>query len=147
MVDVTTRTTIDRPVGEVAAYAADPDRAPEWYANIASVEWETERPLRIGSRVAFVARFLGRTLRYTYEIAELDLPRRLVMRTSQGPFAMETSYTWTALGDTATDMVLRNRGEPRGFSALATPIMARAMRRENVKDLRRLKAICEAAGA
>ena len=77
-----------------------------------------------GSRVAFVARFLGRRLAYTYEILEFTPGERLVMRTAQGPFPMETTYTWTAIDGVTTRMTLRNRGEPTGFSKLLAPIMA-----------------------
>ena len=143
MVDVLTEVTISRPVDEVAAYAADPTNAPEWYANIRSVEWETAPPVQVGSRMAFVARFLGRTLRYTYEIVDLTPGARLVMRTAQGPFPMETTYAWTARADGATRMTLRNRGEPAGFSKFAAPFMAGAMRRANTKDLKQLKALLE----
>jgi len=136
---------IDRPVNVVAAYAADPSNAPDWYANIESVRWETAPPAQLGSRVAFVARFLGRRLEYTYELVDFVAGERLVMRTAQGPFPMETTYTWTAAGDHATRMTLRNRGEPAGFSQLAAPLMAQAMRRSNRKDLASLKAILEAS--
>jgi uncharacterized protein YndB with AHSA1/START domain len=142
-VDVLTEITIDRPVAAVAAYAGDPANAPEWYANIRSVEWETSPPVREGSRVAFVARFLGRTLAYTYEVVDLVPGERLVMRTAQGPFPMETTYTWEPAGDAATRMTLRNRGEPAGFSKVAGPAMASAMRRANRKDLATLKSILE----
>lgn len=142
-VDVLTETTIDRPVDAVAAYAGDPTNAPEWYANIASVEWETPPPARVGSRVAFAARFLGRTLAYTYELVEVVPGERLVMRTAQGPFPMETTYTWEPAGEGTTRMTLRNRGEPSGFSQVAGPVMAAAMRRANRKDLAALKRILE----
>lgn len=59
-VDVITEIDIDRPVDVVAAYATDPDNAPTWYANIDSVEWRSDPPLRVGSVVGFVARLLGR---------------------------------------------------------------------------------------
>jgi hypothetical protein len=107
------------------------------------VDWETEPPLRVGSKVAFVARFLGRELRYTYEIVELAEGERLVMRTAQGPFPMETTYTWAAAGPAATTMTLRNRGAPKGFSAFAAPVMRLVMRRANRKDLARLKQLLE----
>jgi uncharacterized protein YndB with AHSA1/START domain len=142
-VDVVTETTIDRPCADVAAYAGDPSNAPEWYANIASVRWQTEPPVGVGSRMDFVARFLGRTLAYTYEVVDLVPGQRLVMRTAQGPFPMETTYTWEPVTDTRTRMTLRNRGEPGGFGRVAAPVMAAAMRRANDKDLANLKRILE----
>jgi hypothetical protein len=144
--DVETEIEIARPREEVAAYAADPANATAWYENIERVEWRTEPPLVVGSRIAFLARFLRRRLEYTYEIAELVPNARLVMRTSEGPFPMETTYTWTAVEAGRTRMTLRNRGEPSGFSKVATPAMAAAMRRANRRDLAQLKAILEARG-
>ncbi len=134
-VDITTEETFDHPIEVVSAYAADPTNAPEWYVNIESVEWLTPPPLSEGSKVAFVARFLGRRLAYTYEIVEFIPGQRLVMRTAEGPFPMETTYTWTAIDGARTRMSLRNRGEPAGFSKLLAPFMASAMRRANRKDL------------
>jgi uncharacterized membrane protein len=144
VVDVRTKIDIDRPRAQVAAYAADPDNATAWYENIERAEWRTEPPLAAGSRIAFVARFLGRRLAYTYEIVELVPGERLVMRTADGPFPMETSYAWADAPGGGTRMTLRNRGEPAGFSKMAAPMMATAMRRANRKDLRRLKQILEA---
>jgi uncharacterized protein YndB with AHSA1/START domain len=145
-VDVLTEIVIERPVAEVAAYATDPSNAPEWYANIESVEWETPAPAVVGSRVAFVARFLGRRLAYTYELVDLVPGERLVMRTAQGPFPMETTYTWTPAEEGRTRMTLRNRGEPAGFSKVSAPMMAAAMRRANRKDLALLRSILEGRG-
>ena len=142
-VDVLVETTIARPPSEVAAYAGDPTNAPEWYVNIDSVEWETPPPVAVGSRMAFVARFLGRRLAYTYEVVELVPGERLVMRTAQGPFPMETSYRWQALDADTTRMSLRNRGRPSGFTGIAAPVMAAAMRRANRKDLAALRTILE----
>ena len=127
----------------MASYAGDPTNAPEWYVNIASVEWKTPPPLRVGSQIEFVATFLGRTLRYTYEVVDLIPGKRLTMRTQQGPFPMETTYTWIPEPDGSTRMKLRNRGRPAGFSAVMAPLMRPAMRRANRKDLAELKAILE----
>ena len=141
-VDITTETLIERPRAVVASFAGDPSNAPKWYVNIKSVEWQTAAEVVVGARAAFVAQFLGRRLAYTYEIVDFLAGARLVMRTAEGPFPMETSYTWEDAG-TATRMRLRNRGEPRGFSAVLAPLMAGAMRRANTKDLARLKQLLE----
>ncbi len=138
-VDVVTETVIRRPRDRVAAYAGDPGNAPEWYANIDSVEWRTEPPVAGGSRMDFVATFLRRRLAYTYEVVELVPGERLVMRTAQGPFPMETTYTWQSLDAATTRMTLRNRGRPQGFSRVVAPFMVAAVRRANRADLRRLR--------
>jgi hypothetical protein len=146
-VDVRSEIEIARPRQEIAAFACDPDNATAWYQNIKAVEWKTPRPVAVGSRIAFMAEFLGRRLAYTYEVRELVPGERFVMSTAEGPFPMETTYTWEDDASGCTRMTLRNRGEPAGFAKLAAPVMARAMLRANRNDLRRLKKILERPGA
>ncbi len=142
-VEVVSETVIHRARAAVARYASNPSNAPKWYVNIKSVEWKTSPPLEVGSRLAFVAQFLGRRLAYTYEVLELVPDERLVMRTAEGPFPMETTYTWEAVGEAETRMTLRNRGEPSGFSKVFAPLMGASMSLANRKDLARLKALLE----
>jgi hypothetical protein len=124
-IDVVTEIEIARPRAEVAAYAANPDNATEWYANIKQAERKSP------TEAAFEARFLGRTLRYTYEIVE-DVPaERYVMRNA----TMETTYEWRDAPG-GTRMTLRNRGT-------APRLTAPFVRRANRKDLARLKEILE----
>lgn len=141
-VDVQTEIVINRPLAVVAAFAAEPENAPRWYVNIKSVEWRTAPPAKLGSKIAFVAHFLGRRMAYTYEIVEWKPGERLVMRTAEGPFPMETTYTWEPAAG-GTRMKLRNAGSPEGFSALVAPFMSMAMRRANRQDLTRLKQLLE----
>lgn len=141
------RTTveIDRPRQVVAAYASDPGNATRWYENIHAVEWKTSPPVAIGTRVEFVARFLGRRLTYTYEVRELVPGERLVMATADGPFPMETTYVWEDTPTGGTRMTLRNSGEPSGFPAILAPVVSAAVRRANRKDLAALKRILESS--
>lgn len=136
-----TEIEIALPRAEVAAYAMDPDNATSWYRNIKRVEWKSPKPLRIGSLLAFEAQFLGRTIAYTYEVIEMVPDERFVMATSEGPFPMETTYSWSDTPNGGTRMTLRNRGRPSGFSKVGAPMMSSAMRRANGKDLARLKQI------
>jgi ligand-binding SRPBCC domain-containing protein len=143
VVDVRTEIEIDRPRGEVADYAANPDNAMAWYQHIKDVEWNSAKPLAVGARIVFVAQFLGRRLDYVYEVKALDPGERFVMATAEGPFPMETTYTWEDTEDGGTKMFLRNRGRPSGFSRITAPLLVGAMRRANRKDLKRLKGVLE----
>jgi hypothetical protein len=142
-VDVLTTIEIDRPRHEVAAYASDPDNATEWYEKIKAVEWKSSRPIAVGSKIAFAAEFLGRRLAYTYEVKELIVGERLLMTAADGPFPMETTYTWVDTSSGGTRMTLLNRGAPSGFRRIGAPLISSAMRRANRKDLLRLKRILE----
>jgi uncharacterized membrane protein len=142
-VDVSTEILINCPAAAVAKYASDPDNATEWYANIKSVQWKKSKLLKVGSQIAFTAKFLGKSLAYTYEVTEFVPNQKFVMRTSDGPFPMETTYTWEETPEGKTKMTLRNKGIPSGFSKIFAPFMVFAMRKANKKDLRRIKQILE----
>jgi uncharacterized membrane protein len=142
-VDVLTSIEIDRPRDEVFAFAADPANTTAWSKNIKAVECETQPPAAVGSRLRFSAQFLGRALDYTYEVLEIEPGSRFVMATAEGPFPMETTYTFADAAGGGTRMELRNHGEPSGFAAVTAAVMAGAMRRVNEADLRRLKALLE----
>ena len=146
-VDVETSIEIAAPREQVAAFASHPGNAPRWYVNISSVTWETPPPATVGSRIGFVAHFLGRRIAYTYEVRELVEAERFVMSTAEGPFPMQTTYTWTDTPTGGTRMTLRNQGEPSGFGQLAAPVMASAMRRANRRDLQALKRLLEKASS
>ena len=146
-VDVQTEVEIARPRVAVATYAADPDNAPDWYENVERVDWKTKKKrFGVGSQFEFVGGLLGRKLTYTYQVTEFVPLERLVMRTAEGSFAVETTYTWQDAPDGATRMTLRSRGEPTGLSSrIASRFMASAMRRTNRNDLARLKELLEAS--
>ena len=142
LVDVSVSTHLDVPRGRVAAFAGDPANAPAWYANIRSVRPHGGPGVAVGARTDFVARFLGRELAYTYEVRDLVPGERLVMSTDDGPFPMETTYTWWD-EDGGTGMGLRNRGRPRGVAALGSAVLSVAVRRATTRDLARLRALLE----
>ncbi|MCG8573510.1 MAG: SRPBCC family protein [Flavobacteriales bacterium] len=144
MVDVRTEITITKELEQVAEYAMNPDSAPEWYDNIQSAVWQTTPPLQKGSQIAFKAQFMKKELFYTYEVLEYDPPHKMVMKTVDGPFPMETTYEFIKKENEGTLMKLRNRGKPSGFSILFTPLMKMMMRKANKKDLRKIKLILEA---
>lgn len=142
-IDVATEIEINKRVPEVASFAANPANVTKWYGRIKSVEWKTSHPLRVGTRIAFIARFLGRKLAYTYEVLEYVPNDRLVMRTQDGPFPMETTYTWKPAELGGTRMTVRKRGIPNGLMLWFKPLVAIAVGLANRRDLARLKSILE----
>jgi uncharacterized membrane protein len=143
MVDIKTEMIIHCPIEKVSSYASNPDHAPEWYVNIDSAEWLTDKTLSLDSQIAFKATFLGRELAYVYKIEEYIPGEKLVMKTANGPFPMKTTYTWEKLEQNRTKMTLRNQGEPSGFSKILTPFMSTLMKKANQKDLKKIKEILE----
>jgi uncharacterized membrane protein len=142
-VDVLTEITIAAPIDLVSGYASDPDNSRAWYNNIKSVQWQTAKPLSVGSQVTFTAHFLGRRLEYTYHITEFIPGQKMVMETSEGPFPMQTTYTWEKTAEGLTHMTLRNKGWVSGFSGGLTPLISVMMKKANMKDLKNLKRILE----
>jgi uncharacterized membrane protein len=145
-VDINTEIVIDRPRSEVAAFAGDPDNAPAWYEHVKRVVWRTRKPLAVGTRVGFLAESLGRQLEFVYEITALVPGEQLVMRSAEGRFPMETTYSWRDEPGGGTRMFLTNHAEPRGVGRLSSALLKRSMRRANAKDLSRLKNVLESRG-
>jgi len=112
---------------------------------VESVEWKTKKSLRVGSRITFVGTLLGRRFTYTYEVTELVPLERLVMRTADGPFALETTYTCRTLRPDDANDAPEPGSADQPVLRLTARLMASAMRRTNGNDLARLKEILEAA--
>jgi uncharacterized membrane protein len=146
-VDISSEIVIDRPRSEVAAFASDPDNATAWYEHVKRVVWRTQRPLAVGTRVGFLAESLGRQLEFIYEITALVPGERLTMRSEEGRFPMETTYSWRDEPGGGTRMLLSNHAEPRGVGRVSATLLRRSMRRSNAKDLSRLKHVLESRPA
>lgn len=142
-VEVKTQIVIQKPIDQVSHFAAHPDNVTKWYKNINEVKWVTEPELKVGSRIAFKARFLGKDMAYVYEIMVWEPRVKMVMRTADGPFPMETTYKWEQVSNDTTKMTLINKGEPSGFSKILSPFMKLAMKKANTKDLQLLKEVLE----
>ena len=137
-VDVSARAEITAPRERVAAYASDPANDPDWIGGIREARWLTVPPLRVGSRVERVARFLGRRIEYVLEVVELEPGRRVAMRSVKAPFPMEVTYAFEDAGEGTSRASIRVRGEPGRFYALMGPLLGPMVRRSISGDLRNL---------
>lgn len=142
-VDVMVDLVIDRPRADVATYASDLSNTHDWYESVESVSWETPPPLAVGSRVDLVVTAMGRRNTYTYEIVDFVPSERLAMRTGNGPFPMETVYTWKPVDDSRTHMAIHSHCEPSGLAKMGAPMISAGIRRSTQRDLSTLKRILE----
>ena len=142
-IDVSVRRVINAPRDLIADFTANPDNAPVWSSNIRAVNWHSERPAQIGSKMEFETIFLGRKLSHIFEIIDLVPGKSLHMRTTDAAMTLETSYEWSDV-PAGCEMTVCNRGQPDGFAKVAAPIMARAMRRSANRDLGNLARLTEA---
>ncbi|MEA2249197.1 MAG: hypothetical protein QOH46_3726 [Solirubrobacteraceae bacterium] len=141
-IDVTAAVHIRRPLPHVAAYMIDPRHDPEWIGGVREARALGDEPLGPGSRVARVARFLGRRIEYVNEIVALDAERCLDMRSVAAPFPMRITYSFVKK-DGGTDVRNRVRGDVHGFFALFGPLLAPLVRRSVQRDLERLRDLLE----
>jgi hypothetical protein len=134
-VDVTAEVEVRRDRDAVAAYMTDPANDPVWIGGVREARLLGSPPLGEGSRVARVARFMGRKVEYVTEVARLEPGRELDMRSVEGPFPMRITYTFEDR-DGAT--LVRNRVRGGGIRIVA-PLVRRNIRR----DLERLRDLLE----
>ena len=141
--DVTAEVLIQRNREEVARYAINPENDPVWIGGIVEATLLGDPPLRNGSQVQRVAKFLGRRIEYVLEVTELEPEGRLRMKSVKGPFPMDVNYQFQER-DGGTLARIRVQGDAGGFYKLAAPLMARMVKRNITKNLEALKALMEA---
>ena len=142
-VDITAEIVIHKPRDEVAGFASDPENDSTWIGGIVEAKTLTDPPFGAGTKVARVAKFLGRAMHYTPEVVEYEPTALLAMSTDQ-PFPMTIRYEFTDGGcDGGTKMTIRVRGEGGGFYQVAARLLGMMVKRNVSKDLERLKVLLE----
>ena len=140
-IDVKAEVVINRPKDEVAGFAMNADNDPIWIGGIVEAKVVTEPPFGKGTKVARVAKFMGRRMEYTPEVIRYE-PGKLLEMSTDVPFEMTIRYEFEDAGD-GTLARIRVQGEGSGFYRLAAPLLARMVKRNVTSDLRTLKRLLE----
>jgi uncharacterized protein YndB with AHSA1/START domain len=125
--------------GVVFDYVTDPANLSSWQTATASVDRLTPGPPRLGSRYReHVKGPLGRGFEQIVEFSEFERPRRLRVRVVQGPYPIDGSWTFEAIGD-ETCVHFIAAGELHGLLRLLQPLARRALARQFVGYHRNLR--------
>jgi uncharacterized protein YndB with AHSA1/START domain len=138
--------TIGKPAAEVWSYLTDPAKVEQWQVSAVEIRKETEGPMRVGSKLMDVRRFLGKRMELEMEVTEFEPERRFSLRVASGPFPFESRQTLTA-ADGATTVDVTLEGEPGGFFKLAAPLVQHRAERQLETDLETLKDLLESEPA
>src|SRR5687768_3192658 len=85
--------TVDKPAAEVFPWLLDADKVPRWTGGLDAYEPLDPPPLRVGSRIRQELTVSGHQLRFELRVAELDEPRRAVLRFEGSGFKAANEYT------------------------------------------------------
>ena len=135
-IDVTVSAPIPRRPDDVMAYLVEPRNDPHWIGGIVEVH-PPDGPIAPGARVDRVAKFMGRRIEYTLEVARLE-PDVLAMRSVKAPFRMDVTYGVQPAPE-GSIVSLRVQGGPEGIVGLLSGWLNALVVRRNLRgDLVRL---------
>ena len=130
-----------RPPAEVFPWLLDADKVPRWMTGLQVYEPLDPGPLGVGSRIRQQLSVSGQQLRFEMTVAELDPPRRAVLRFEGSGFkaANEFSVREAGAGAEVTWVI---SGDTTSFKAKLIAPMVQAKLQEKLEtDLARLRAL------
>lgn len=136
---------IDRPVEDVFSYLTDLDNLPQWQSSLVEMRAETDEPMRVGTRLIEVRKFLGRRMESTVEVTEYEPNRRWALRVVDGPVPYRVEHTLEA-SNGGTRLAWVAEGDPGRFFKVAEPLVARQAERQFRGDFETMKDILESGG-
>jgi hypothetical protein len=139
---VETSGPIDRPVDRVFEYVSTPENDPTWVSVSLRQEKISPGPMRVGSVTEEDVGFLGRRMRYVWEVTQHEPPTALAARTVSGALPATLRLLLEPL-DGSTKLTLVADAQLRGVYRLMEPLMKRAVQRRFETQLRTLKNLLE----
>ena len=139
--------SVDRPPAEVFPWLLDADKVPRWMTGLVAYEPFEPGPLRVGSRIRQELSVSGQQLRFELNVAELDAPRRAVLRFEGSGFKAANEYSVSEAGS-GSRVTWVISGETTSFKAKLIAPMVQAKLQEKLEaDLARLRAVLEGEAA
>ena len=144
MIAVSQKITINRPVEQVFAFAANPENFPQWQSEVVQSKVITEGPLRVGSQFSEVVKIMGRPNDTLCEVTEYEEPTMMSFE-SKSSKAIEYGgrLVFDAV-DGGTQVNLTGTATLKGRWRLVQPLFAGELKRGVADELNKLKTVLEA---
>ena len=138
--------TIKQPLERVFEYVSTPENDPTWVPASLRHHKISPGPLRVGSITEEDVAFLGRRMRYVWEVCHYEPPSAFTVRTVSAPLPATIHLLLEPL-DNATELTLVVDAELRGVYKLMGPLMKWVVQRQFKTQLRTLKNLLESGTA
>jgi uncharacterized membrane protein len=135
--------TIDQPVDRVFEYVTTPENDPTWVPASLSHEMLSPAPMRVGSITEEDVWFLGRRMRYAWEITYYEPPSTFALRSVSGPIPATIRVLLESLDGVRTKVILIGELQMRGTYKPMEVVMRQVARRQFGTQLRTLKNLLE----
>jgi hypothetical protein len=138
--------TIKQPVERVFKYVSTPENDPTWVPASFRHHKISPGPLRVGSITEEDVAFLGRRMRYVWEVCHYEPPSAFSARTLSGPLPFTIHLLFESV-DSATELTLVVDAELRGVYKLMGPLMKWVVQRQFKTQLHTLTNLLESGTA
>jgi uncharacterized membrane protein len=138
--------TIDQPVDRVFDYVSSPENDPTWVPASLRHKMLSPAPMRLGSITEEDVWFLGKRMRYAWEITQYDPPTAFALRSISGPIPATIRVLLESLDGARTKVILVGEVRLRGVYKPMELVMRGVARRQFGTQLRKLKNLLESEG-
>jgi hypothetical protein len=135
--------TIDQPIDRVFEYIATPDNDPTWVPASLRHEMLSPAPMRVGSITEEDVWFLGRRMRYAWEITQYEPPTVFALRSVSGPIPATIRVLLESLDGVRTKVILVGEVRLRGVYKPMELVMRLVAQRQFGTQLGTLKNLLE----
>lgn len=136
-------TTIDQPIDRVFDYVSTLENDPRWVPASLRHQMLSPAPMRVGSITEEDVWFLGRRMRYTWEITQYEPPSTFTLRSVSGAIPATIRVLLESLDGGRTKVILVAEVQLRGIYKPMELVMRWVAKRQFGIQLRTLKNLLE----
>ncbi len=132
MSPITVSTDVDRPAGDVFAYAIDPTRFHEWQQGVVDGHMEQPGTPAVGAQCLTTRRIGGANRQNTSEVVHIDPPRTWGVRGTDGPIRAAVDVIVEPLTAARSRLTITVDFEGHGIGRVLVPLVVRGQARKEM---------------